>query len=270
MSHEQEPFSAISEVRRLQEENENILKELWSYRNHQVTKDEAKLLISIQKCKIELKKQKLKKSGYNSHNKYYYFELDDFLSCVEIILDKHGLASFFTFDDDKAYLTICNESGASHTWSTKCIAPSVKENAYDFGVYMKPTQAIQTYARRTLWLQAMEITEPNEIESDAKPQKDSKPQKKQPIKKQKQAITADKLIKPIREPKEEEVTAERIKEILHNAQQRFDEAQEDKDEKERRPFIWDNAKFLIKKLCNNEQEYKACQNSLVFKSADQV
>lgn len=254
-----EIISAVNEADRLREENKQLREKL--QKTEKITKEEAKLLCMIQKCKIELKKQKLKKSGYNNHNKYHYFELDDFLPCVEIILDKHGLASFFLFEGDKAHLTICNSEGASHTWTTKCISSKPRENGYDVGVHMKSEQAVQTYARRTLWLQAMEITEPNEIESDEKPHTEEQKKKK---------VTADKVIKPIREEKTEEVTAERIKEILTTAQQKFDEAQQDKPEKQRRAWIWENARFIIKKHCRTQAEFNACKNSLTFQDADKI
>lgn len=260
-----EEFNAVSEVDRLRRENEKLLAEINKLKSKKVTKEEAKLLRDVQKCKIELKKQNLKKTGYNSHGKYHYFELDDFLSCVEIILNKRGLASFFNFEDDKAELTICNEDGASHTWTTKCISAKARENGYDVGVHMKSEQAIQTYARRTLWLQAMEITEPNEIESDGKEKT-----KQQVKKQQKKRVTADKLIQPVREENSNEITAERIETILQKAEKNFSQKQLKKLEKDREEWNWENGKQYIRDLCRNEQEYQICKQATEFKKANEI
>lgn len=265
-----EQLNAFTEVERLREENKQLAREIMKLEKKKMTKEEAKLLREVQKCKIELKKQELKKSGYNSHNKYHYFELDDFLPCVEVILDTHGLASFFYFDGGKATLVICNEEGTSHSWSTKCVPAKPRENGYDVGVHMKSEQAIQTYARRTLWLQAMEITEPNTIENDGtgkSKQVTRKPNAKVKLKKQ---VRADEIIKPVRQEKENEISATRIQDILREAQSRFDESQENKPEKDRLDFTWDNAKRIIKILCENENEYDICKQATVFKTADQV
>lgn len=262
-----EQFSAVGEVERLREENMRLRKELEEYQEKEIDKNEAKLLIEIQKCKIDLKKQKLKKSGYNTHNTYSYFELDDFIPCVEIILDNHGLASFFYFKENIAELTICNVEGASHTWVTKCVSAKARENGYDVGVHMKSEQAIQTYARRTLWLQAMEITELNVIENDGKNKQEQKSTKKQD--KNKSKITADKLIQPVRE-ENNETTAERIQTILSKAEKKFSQAQLKKLEKDRKTWNWENGKQYIKEQCKNEQEYNICKQSTQFTHPGQV
>lgn len=257
-------------ISRLADENYNLRMrideremELNKQREKRISKEEAKLIKEVQKCKIELKKQNLTKSGYNSHNKYSYFELDDFLACVEIILDKRGLSSFFFFEDGIATLTICNEDGVCHSWNTKCTPAKVKENGYDVGVYMKSEQAVQTYARRTLWLQAMEITEPNSIESDGKGSQKKQVQKKK-------HVPADKLLKPQKEEGTGEITAERIQDIIAKSEKDFHEEQLKKLEKDRLPFSWENAEKIIKAYCRNDKEYQICKQSTTFKTANQV
>ena len=228
-------------------------------------KGEAKLLGEIHKCKIELKRQPLKKTGYNSHNKYSYFELSDFLPCLEVILDNHGLGSYCYFENDKGYLVIFDvESGVFHSWDTPCRLPQVKENGFDVGVYMKAEQAVQTYARRTLYLQAFDIVEPNSIENDG----EGKSQlKKQPKKRPKQVSP----VKPVIEKKDDgEVTAERVNEILDEAYKRFNSLQLKKLKKDRLPFTWENAQSIINDLCSNAQEFNACSQSIRFDTANKV
>ena len=232
-----------------------------------LSKEEAKLLGMIHKCKIELKRQPLKKTGYNNHNKYSYFELGDFLPCLEVILDNHGLGSYCYFEDGVGYLVIFDvESGVFHSWDTPCRLPQVKENGFDVGVYMKAEQAVQTYARRTLYLQAFDIVEPNSIESDGEgksvPQKSKVKPKKQP----KQVSP----VNPVVEKKDTEVTAERVNSILDEAYKRFNSLQLKKLKKDRLPFTWENAQTIINDLCGNAQEFNACSQSIRFDTANKV
>ena len=237
-------------------------KQLKNLKNNPLNKEKASLLGRIHKCKIRLKEKKLKKTGYNSHNKYHYFELSDFLPSLEVILDEAGLATYCYFEADKGYLVVFDtETGVSHTWSTKCISSHVKENGFDVGVHMKSEQAIQTYARRTLYLQAFDIVEPNEIENDGEGEEKPKPAPKQKPK-------ARSPVKPVKEPKTE-VTAERVQEILRDSQRIFDEYMEGRTEEDKRPFTWDNAR-RIRKQCHNEQEFKACSQALIFKNGNEV
>ena len=224
--------------------------------NQDTSKEKAQLLYKIQKCKIELKKQELKKTGKT--NKYDYFELSDFVPQLERILYENKLGSYFTIKNKKAVLTVFDSvTGVSHNWVTECIYSSqIKENGYDVGVHMKSEQAIQTYARRTLYLQAFDILEPNEIESQdktinkqVKPKKQSwqntlKPQKQEP----------------------EEVTAERVQEIIGEAY----EMMKDHYGKDEFEFSWEKAKRTIKRLCKNEHEYNICKQHTVFKTANTI
>ena len=219
--------------------------------SHELSKEQAKLLGTVHKCKIELKKQPLKKSGYNSHGKYHYFELADFLPCLEVVLDNHGLGSFFYCNDGTAYLNVFEvESGVSYTWDTKLKQTKVRENGFDIGVYMKAEQAVQTYARRTLYLQAFDIVEPNDIEADKtveKPKNKKKPSKT-----------------PVKEPvKQEDVPEARIKEILDYAYAKVVEEQ-GKD------FHLGTALWTIKELCNSDEELQACKKSLQIYTADKI
>lgn len=235
--------------------------QLKNLKNNPLNKEQASLLGRIHKCKIELKKKKLKKTGYNSHNKYHYFELSDFLPSLEVILDEAGLGTYYYFEADEGYLVVFDTTtGISHTWSTKCISSHVKENGFDVGVHMKSEQAIQTYARRTLYLQAFDIVEPNEIENDGEGEEKPKSAPKQKPK-------ARSPVKPVREPKTE-VTAERVQEILKDSQRIFDEYMEGRTEEDKRPFTWDNARRIIRKQCHNEQEFKACSQALIFKNGN--
>ena len=274
MEIEEHGFSMGDELRRLQksvddlkDENKSLKQELSEVKKPKIIKqEEAKLLSRVHKCKMELKETKLEKTGYNAHNKYSYFELSDFLPSLEKILYENGLSTYFHFQDNMAYLTVFEiESGICHTWSTKCISAKAKENGYDVGVHMKGEQAVQTYARRTLYLQAFDIVEENTIEKEGE-NKNKKASKPKPTAPKKQFSP----VKPIKEEPQEEITAERIQDILKEAEKILDKYQQDKPEKDRKPFTWEYARFTIRKLCRNDREYKACKNSLVFKKASDI
>ena len=250
-----------NKVNELRYENDELKERL-----NNISKEEAQLLYKIQKCKIELKQKDLKKTGKTT--KYTYFELSDFVPQLEQILYDNMLGSFFKIENKKATLTVFDsETGISHKWTTECIyTKEVKENAYDVGIHMKNEQAIQTYARRTLYLQAFDILEPNEIESQDKPSQTSKKQ----VKKTKTHPNSWKHTLKPQKDKVQEVTAERVQDILKQAEQTLDDYQKDKADKDKVPFTWDYARSIIRSISKNEQEYNACKNSLVFQKANTI
>jgi ERF superfamily. len=71
-------------------------------------KEKSKLNIygKIQKCKVELSKKKMKKSGKNQYAGYEYFELEDFLPYVFQAEFEVGLYSKFEFNLERATLKI--------------------------------------------------------------------------------------------------------------------------------------------------------------------
>ena len=254
-------FSVMEEIDRLHGENEQLKEEINKLQNRKITKEESRLLGIVHECKIALKKKNLKKTGKT--NKYDYFELSDFLPDLEIILQEHGLASYFEFDDGQGFLTILeSETGVFHTWSTPCKSAEVKENSYDVGVHMKASQAVQKYARRTLYLQALDIVESNGLEVD-------EPEEQSKFFKQKKSKSKY-PVKPVREEQSDEVTADRIDEILKAAEKQHFQDNLKKLKEERTLWNWETAKPYVEKLCKSDAEYKACSQSLVFKKAEEV
>ena len=154
----------------LVEENEILQARLKEYelKFNQYTKEQSQLLFKIQLVKNELYQQDLKMTGYNSYKDYYYFELKDFLPATVNLLVKHKLSSFFFVKEGIMYLQIIDtENGSWLQWHTPL--KEVARTQYpkgDIGVLMKDQQALQTYARRTLWLMVLELIEPNSIEKD--------------------------------------------------------------------------------------------------------
>ena len=267
---EAENIELKERIRELEDDREELRHSL-SKTGSPLNKEEAKLLGTIHKCKIELKQQNLKKTGYNSHNKYSYFELGDFLPCLERILDKHGLGSYCYFENWKGYLIIFDvESGVLHSWDTPCKIPHVKENGFDIGVHMKAEQAVQTYARRTLYLQAFDIVEPNSIEQEKgvkvrdvshlnKPKSASKPKESVP-----KNLTPSKVDK-VKEPVTEEEPTEEL------VMKKLDECYHLIVEEAGKPFNEASALWQLKRLCKNKPLLlEACKKSLKLYTADKV
>ena len=73
---------------------------------HLLDKNVVDVLNKVQDVKEELRGIKLKKSGYNKHNKYKYFELEDIIPTIEVILKKYNLASTYMKSGDDLLLII--------------------------------------------------------------------------------------------------------------------------------------------------------------------
>lgn len=162
-------------------ELENKITELENKASVEIPKTQAQLLFKIQKVKNKLNQQNLKMTGWNDYKEYNYFELADFIPCTVKLMEAEKLASTFYTENQKMYLMITDaETGAIRTWSTPLKASNhTPKPSKDIGVLMKNEQALQTYARRTLWLQVLELVEPNIIEQETnKPVKKTVEQEK--------------------------------------------------------------------------------------------
>ena len=152
------------------------------------TKDKISLLNKIERVKEELIQLKPKKSGKNNFQKYDYYQLGDFLPTVRSLLKKYGLASELTFSKHKGTLTIFDcETGMYRKW--KIDIPDMKQTQPTKD--MQTIGALQTYARRYLYLQALEIAEGDPIDAgDFEEPKPVPPKKqtKKPVKPEKKEV----------------------------------------------------------------------------------
>ena len=120
-----------------------------------------KVYLSLQKCRVELQKRNLKKSGHNKFAGYTYFELSDVLPTINELMLENGLCSFVNFDNELATLTIMHcEDGSNVTFTCPVSEANLK------GCH--PVQnlgAVQTYTRRYLYTNAFEIVESDALDS---------------------------------------------------------------------------------------------------------
>jgi hypothetical protein len=116
----------------------------------------------LQKCRVDLQKADLKKSGENKFSHYTYFELSDFLPKINELMDKYSLTAIFHFTLEEATLTIVNTDKVDETilFSTPITIAELK------GCYaIQNIGATQTYARRYLYVMAFEIAESDALDN---------------------------------------------------------------------------------------------------------
>jgi len=118
----------------------------------------------LQKARVLLQEQPLKKSGFNSFAGFKYFELADFLPSINVIFDNLGLCSVFSICDGEATLRIVDSESGGAIYFASPIADAASGKA-------PPIQALgsmHTYLRRYLFLNALEITEHDAVDATIK------------------------------------------------------------------------------------------------------
>lgn len=145
----------------------------------------------IQKCRVELQKMKLKKSGQNGYSGFKYFELADFIPQVNELFEKYGLFSNFSIKNDLAVLEIIDKDWIEKEAYKDESIEFFRQNAYFFKVeFTSPTAeanvkgcteiqslgAVHTYLKRYLYLNALEIVENDSLDAKVG-SKDFEPQK---------------------------------------------------------------------------------------------
>lgn len=116
----------------------------------------------LQKCRVELQNSNLKKSGSNKFAGYDYFELGDFLPKINELMMEHGLTSSICFLNDLAVLKIIDSDKPEDSIEfTSPIANAQLKGCHD----IQNLGAVQTYLRRYLWTNAMEIVEHDPLDA---------------------------------------------------------------------------------------------------------
>ena len=157
----------------------------------------------LAKARVNLQQKKLKKTGYNEYNKYYYFQLEDFLPSVNEIFDELGLISQFVIYGAKYNA----ETGVQIAEETAVLTIFDSENPESYITFTSPTaesgmkgaSAIQglggkhTYMRRYLWLECMEIVENDSVDGLSNDKKEAPTPKTKKITEEQQTILNDLL-----------------------------------------------------------------------------
>ena len=135
------------------------------------TKNEEKTMNVYQKlaaARVMFLNSNTQKSGKNMHLAFKYFELDDIVPVATKIFEKVGLISIVNFTSDTATMTITNiENGEdSITFSAPFnqITPIVSNTGKQATNEMQALGSSITYMRRYLYMIALDICEPDDIE----------------------------------------------------------------------------------------------------------
>ena len=104
-----------------------------------------------------------KKSGKNMTLAFKYFELDDIVPLATKIFEEVGLISLVSFTADTAALTIVNTENAED--SVMFTAPMIVSEGNKAVTPVQALGATITYYRRYLYMMALDICEPDEIDS---------------------------------------------------------------------------------------------------------
>ena len=118
------------------------------------------------KARATFLKSEVTKSGKNMHLAFKYFELDDIVPKATAIFEDIGIVPVVSFDTDKAVMILHNVDDPTDTATFTLPLVQLSEN--------KGTNAVQafgatvTYYRRYLYMIALDICEPDEIDNGMK------------------------------------------------------------------------------------------------------
>ena len=136
----------------------------------------SNVLQKLSEARVLLQNKDIKKSGKNNYSNFNYFQLDDFLPHINQIFHDLGLSSHFYISSNElgimtAVLNIYNSEEPNEVIT-------FQSPVEDTGIKgASPIQALggqHTYMRRYLWLEAMEITEADTVDSLGPDKKEEK------------------------------------------------------------------------------------------------
>ena len=108
------------------------------------------------------------KSGKNFQLSFKYFELDDIVPIVTKIFEDVGLISLVSFEEEKAVMRILNTDNpdevASFTTPFKPLTPIISNSGKQATNEMQALGSSITYMRRYLYMIALDICEPDDVE----------------------------------------------------------------------------------------------------------
>lgn len=119
----------------------------------------------LQKCRVELQKSELRKSGKNTYSHYDYFELGDFLPRTNELFLENKLIGIVSFGEEEAFLTVRDTDAPDMVIQFAC--PNATINLTGAHA-IQNIGALQTYQRRYLWIAAMELSENDAVDRSEK------------------------------------------------------------------------------------------------------
>ena len=145
----------------------------------------------LQTARLQLQDMELKKTGYNSFSKYWYFELGDFLPQTQKLFDELCLCGTVSFNAELASLTVTDiDKPESQILFTSPMGTASLKGMHD----IQNIGAVETYQRRYLWVAVMEIVEHDAVDAGPGEDKQGKQERKSAAKKQDSNGEADAVV----------------------------------------------------------------------------
>ena len=116
----------------------------------------------LQDMRVSLQGLNVKKTGYNKHLNYNYYELGDFMPPINQLMKENGVCSVVTYGAEVATLTLINaENPEDRITFTSPMAEAKLGNAHP----IQNLGAVETYQRRYLYMTAFEIVEADVLDA---------------------------------------------------------------------------------------------------------
>lgn len=167
----------------------------------------------LQKSRVDWQSKPRKKSGFNKFQNFKYFVLKDILPTVNEIFNKNGLYSQYNLTKDYAELIITDSSTGDYL--TYRIPVQKLDNPT-----MQNIGAINTYSKRYLYMNALEIEEDeDELDSQDLDKPVKQESKEELIKKISEALGETKLntwLKTSKKEKIEDFTVEELSKVWNS------------------------------------------------------
>lgn len=132
---------------------------------------EMNVLQKLAEARLQFLNSRVDKTGKNMHLEFKYFELEDIVPVAIRIFADVGLTSFTSFDNERAAMTILNtddpkDGGITFAVPYRENKPIVSNQGKEVTNPMQALGASITYLRRYLWMMALDITEPDEVDAN--------------------------------------------------------------------------------------------------------
>lgn len=124
----------------------------------------------LAKARLYFLNKKVSKSGKNMNLEFKYFELEDIVPVAIRIFARVGLTHTTAFDGEKATMTIYNtddpaEPGLTFVAPYREVEQIISNKGKVVTNVMQALGSSITYLRRYLWMMALDITEPDDVDA---------------------------------------------------------------------------------------------------------
>ena len=125
----------------------------------------------LAKARLYFLNQKVSKSGKNMSLEFKYFELEDIVPVAIRIFARVGLTSNTVFNGETATMTIFNtdnpdEPGIEFVAPYREVGQIISNKGKEVTNPMQALGSSITYLRRYLWMMALDVTEPDDIDAN--------------------------------------------------------------------------------------------------------